>query len=436
MENIDSLYSKFLASTGISTDSRDRVEGTLFFALKGESFNGNKFAAAALESGASWAVVDEPKVAVDQRYILVEDVLESLQQLALHHRRQFTIPILSLTGSNGKTTTKELIATVLSTKHKVLYSEGNFNNHIGAPLTLLRLTKEFDLAVIEIGSSAPGEIAKLVSIVEPNYGLITNIGKAHLLGFHSLDGVIKEKGELFNWVAKGGGTLFYNVDDPIIEQMVNQKEGVNRVPYGLTLSAAKIEHAPSNSPYLNLKLADSIIVKSKFVGNYNSINILAALKVGEYFGCNLADSVAAIEHYTPTNMRSQLVEGAHNRLIVDAYNANPVSMKLSLESFIKLSGNNKGVILGDMRELGEDSAIEHIALLELVEKLNFNLVFLVGLELSSAAKKSPHLLNHAKLFDNVGHLVEWLKENPVAGKTILIKGSRGIELERCIDLIK
>ncbi|MFA5712866.1 MAG: UDP-N-acetylmuramoyl-tripeptide--D-alanyl-D-alanine ligase [Bacteroidales bacterium] len=435
MSNIESIYNKFLSSKGVTTDSRERREGTLFFALQGESFDGNQFAADALKNGAEWAVVDNPKVVEDERYILVEDSLKTLQQLAHRHRREFSIPILALTGSNGKTTTKELIAAVLSTKYRVLYPSGSFNNHIGVPLTLLGLNSGHEVAVIEVGSSAPGEIASLLSIIEPTLGLITNIGKAHLLGFNSIEGVIAEKGELYNSIEKRGGTLFYNVEDPTLAKMLSSKEGVEKIAYGLALWGLKIVTPQKGGVFLTVELEDGSTIHTKFVGEYNAINILAALTVGRHLGCTLQNSIGAIERYTPSNMRSQYIGADKNTIILDAYNANPVSMRLSIESFSKIESNKKGVILGDMRELGSGSAIEHKSLLESIKKLNFNPIILVGNEMVKASKDDPYFAERGRSFRSVESLVEWLKESPIEGRVLLIKGSRGIELERALPLL-
>ena len=361
---LSALYQIFLDCQLVTTDSRNCPEGSLFIALKGESFNGNAFAGKALETGCAYAVIDESEYAIegDQRYILVDDCLQTLQQLANYHRRQLGTRVIGITGTNGKTTTKELISAVLSQSHNILYTLGNLNNHIGVPSTLLRLKAEHDLAVIEMGANHPGEIKFLSEIVEPDCGIITNVGKAHLEGFGSFEGVIKTKGELYNFLRKKeGSTVFIHHDNAYL---MNIAEGLNLIPYGTEDDLYVNGRITGNSPYLTFewkagKDGKSYQVQTQLIGEYNFPNALAAITIGRFFGVEDAKINEALAGYTPQNNRSQLKKTDDNTLIIDAYNANPTSMMAALQNFRNMEVPHKMLILGDMRELGAESAAEH-----------------------------------------------------------------------------
>ena len=433
MENISYLYGLFLSSAGISTDSRSIVPGSLFFALKGENFDGNKFASKALESGAAYAIVDDPEVQQGKNHILVKDVLYTLQQLAMYHRKQFNIPVFALTGSNGKTTTKELITKVLSVKYNVLSTTGNLNNHIGVPLTILKIDNTIQAAVIEMGASAPGEIMTLAKIAQPTAGLVTNVGKAHLLGFGSFEGVRKTKGELYDYIAQTGGTALYNTDNPITKEMAASRGNLAAIPYGASISGSRILETTPQEPYLRVLMGTGETLNTKIIGSYNIDNILAALAVGELYKCDRLLSIKAIESYIPSNNRSQLVKGENNNLVVDAYNANPTSMKAALENFESMKTSAKGVVLGDMLELGKDSAKEHLEILRMLENMNMDHIFLVGKEFAQAAQGYSYYQKRALITENSLQLKDYLDNHKTKGVTYLIKGSRGIRLERIIE---
>lgn len=428
-----SLYQIFLDCSGVTTDSRNCPQGSLFIALKGESFNGNVFAAQALEDGCAYAIVDEAECVVpgDKRFILVDNCLETLQQLANFHRRQLGTRIIGITGTNGKTTTKELMATVLSKAHHVLCTQGNLNNHIGVPLTLLRLKAEHDLAVIEMGANHPGEIKFLVHIAEPDFGIITNVGKAHLEGFGSFEGVIRTKGELYDYLRnKDHSHVFIHHDNSYLMGMSN---GLNLVPYGTDDTLYVNGRVTDNSPYLTFewkmgKDGTPHKVKTQLIGEYNFPNALAAATVGHFFGVSPDDIDKALEEYTPQNNRSQLKKTERNTLIIDAYNANPTSMMAALENFRNMKMEHKMLILGDMRELGAESAAEHQKIVDYIKECNSDKVFLVGEQFASA--------NHEfQTFHDAPGLIAYLLENVPAGFTILIKGSNGIKLSTVIDYL-
>ena len=400
------LYKKFTEHPIVTTDSRDCPEGSIFFALKGESFNGNQYAAAALEKGCAYAVIDEAQYAEDDRYIVVSDVLTTLQQLANEHRRQLGTPIIGITGTNGKTTTKELIATVLSKKYNVLYTQGNFNNHIGVPKTLLRLTKEHDIAVIEMGANHPGEIKTLVEIVEPNCGLITNVGKAHIEGFGSFEGVIKTKGELYDNLRKRADSkVFIDTENPYL---MGISEGLNLVPY------VKGE-VTACDPFLRFKWEGGE-VQTHLIGAYNMKNMLAAATVGLHFGVTPEQINEALAGYVPSNNRSQLTITEHNRLIVDTYNANPTSMMAALNNFVLMSVEPKMAILGEMGELGSISGEEHQKIINFLQEHHIENVWLVGKEFGKI--ESPY-----RKFADVGEVKSTLATERPEGQYILIKGS-------------
>ena len=411
------LYSLFLKQRAITTDSRDCPKGSIFFALKGDTFNGNAYAASALEKGCAYAVIDEAEYAADDRYIVVPDVLTTLQQLANEHRKALGTPIVGITGTNGKTTTKELVATVLGKKYNVLYTQGNFNNHIGVPKTLLQLTEEHNMAVIEMGANHPGEIKTLVNIVEPDCGLITNVGKAHLEGFGSFEGVIKTKGELYDFLREHKGKVFIDWEN---EHLMNISSGLDLIPYvkGEVLDCA---------PYLHFKW-DGGEIMTHLIGAYNIKNMMAAATVGLHFGVPVADINNALAGYIPSNNRSQLTITEKNKLIVDTYNANPTSMMAALQNFSIMQVSPKMAILGDMRELGEVSEAEHKKVVDFLTaeeakaKDGEFLVWLVGSEFSKTSC-------HFRKFPDVAAVKKALEEEGVpTGYHILIKGSNGIRL--------
>lgn len=428
---IKKLHALFMeCSGGVTTDSRNVSADSLFVALKGENFDGNKFADQALEQGAKYALVSSGTPS--DRKFFVEDTLEALQTLAMYHRSRFDIPVIALTGTNGKTTTKELVTAVLSSTFRVTATQGNLNNHIGVPLTLLRINSETQVAVVEMGANHPGEIALLANIALPNAGLVTNVGSAHLEGFGSFDGVKRAKGELYDYLQRTADFVFYNADDTIITSMVEARPDLKRIPYGVSYSGAEVIPAQSRNPYLRLKLNDSYILESHLVGNYNADNVMAALAVGEYMKVTPEAARKAVESYIPSNHRSQLYSTQDNMLILDTYNANPSSMKASLDNFRKSAFESKGVILGDMRELGTESAAEHLKVLEFLRNSfgdSLSPVILVGSEFS----KYERDFSGFSFFTDVDVLITYLENNRIKGKTLLLKGSHGINLPKAIN---
>ena len=422
------LYQKYCdCGYKVTTDSRAVKGGEVFFALRGENFDGNTFAVKALESGAAWAVVnDDADLPDDSRFIRVPDPQATLRDLAIWHRthvRGGTLPVIGLTGTNGKTTTKNLIASVLERKYRVTATQGNLNNDIGVPLSLLSVTPETEIAVIEMGANHPDDIEKLVKVSQPDYGLITNVGRAHLLGFGSFEGVKQAKGALYRWLGSHpGGLIFLNEDDADLRQMASA-EPCHFFGYGLEYQGASVLPTSPEAPFLRLSVKGTE-VRTQLVGAYNATNVLAALAVGEYFGVPFADAVAAAEGYVPANQRSQLVRTEHNTLIVDAYNANPSSMRAALENFAAMDAPLKLALLGDMRELGAESVAEHAKIVDLLKGYGLP-AMLVGEEFAKAlagAKDFP-------CFPDSPSLAQWLAANPVSGTAILVKGSRGIKME-------
>jgi UDP-N-acetylmuramoyl-tripeptide--D-alanyl-D-alanine ligase len=435
---IEQLYTHFKGHPLVCTDTRGIIPGSIFFALKGGNFNGNQFAEQALNSGCSLAVIDEAAYKKDDRYFLVEDVLAALQQLSNHHRRQLAIPVIGITGSNGKTTSKELLNAVLSKKYKVQATKGNLNNHIGVPLTLLSVTEEHEIAIIEMGANHQGEIELLSSIAEPDFGIITNIGKAHLEGFGGIEGVKKGKSELYKFIQQKKGKVFVHGDDEVlIELSVNNDKvtyGTKKL-YDIVGSMASANGSEFISfqwatRYTAASLGRSEMVNTQLVGVYNYYNLLCAACVGNYFKVEDAEINKALSEYAPSNNRSQLYKTKHNTLILDYYNANPSSMSLALENFAGLGHSNKMVILGDMLELGEESAKEHDAIVELLRQKNLANSLLVGPLFMEAGKK-----NKLKTFATSDDAMNYLMEHPVKDTAILIKGSRGIKLEKVVDLL-
>ncbi len=424
--NIDSLYEIFLQHPKVSTDSRDIPENGLFFALKGPNFNGNAFAADALSKGAAYAVVDEAEFATGPRTLLVPDVLSTLQNLARNHRRNSTARIVSLTGSNGKTTTKELIAAVLGSHYTILATRGNLNNHIGVPLTLLRIQPETEYAIVEMGANHQGEIAALCEIAEPDFGYITNFGKAHLEGFGGVEGVIKGKSELYRFIRGVGGTLFMNADDPIQREKLS--DYVHKVGFSTADNTYFIIEDLGADPEVSLRF-EEIEIHSQISGGYNFSNCAAAVTMGKYFNVPPKKIKAAIEAYVPENNRSQIISQGGLEIILDAYNANPSSMQVALESFDNRKAPRKIAILGDMFELGEDAAEEHKAIGRQAMALNLDQLYLVGENFADTELDAPR-------FRDFTALSAALQANPIVGPAaILIKGSRGMALERVLELI-
>jgi UDP-N-acetylmuramoyl-tripeptide--D-alanyl-D-alanine ligase len=424
--SITELYQIYLKYPAVQTDSRKVQQGGIFFALKGDNFNGNIFAAKALDDGAVYAVVDDASVVQDERYILTEDVLTALQQLASHHRSQLNIPVIAITGSNGKTTTKELLTTVLAAKFKTYATEGNLNNHIGVPLTLLKIKPDAEMAIVEMGANHIGEIASYCEIANPNFGLITNCGKAHLEGFGSLEGVRKAKGELYDHLRNFDGTIFRNADLDYLQEMAHDIK--EQITYG-TGNAKIIGKAIGDTAMLQVVILSSgleVQIQTQLVGNYNLPNVLAAVAVGNYFGIDIDTIKKALEQYQPSNSRSQWIEKGDNKIILDAYNANPSSMKLALENLAGMQADHKWLLLGAMKEMGNESMAEHQALADLAAKLGFKNVILTGTEFAS--------VNHGYTwFATSAEVRDYLFQHPIHHSTILIKGSRGSKMELTLE---
>ena len=426
--SIIDLYDLFIHNPQITTDSRNCPKGSIFFALKGDKFDGNQYAGKALASGCVYAVIDNPDYYIGERTILVDNVLKTLQQLAHHHRKVLGLPIIGITGTNGKTTTKELLAAVLSTKFNLLYTEGNFNNHIGVPLTLLRLTHDHELAVIEMGASHPGDIKELVDIVHPNYGIITNVGRAHLEGFGSFEGVIRTKGELYDYIRRSKGKIFIKKENEYLQSIA---KGIEQITYGNGDDAFASGQVVSCDPFLvfNWKQQGKLhTVETHIIGSYNLDNVLAAVAVGRFFKIPAERISRAIAAYEPTNNRSQFKKTDNNELIIDAYNANPSSMKVALDNFITMPVQPKAIILGDMRELGPTSDELHAEVVAQIKKGQFDKVFLCGEHFSKVGKEfSPFATTEA--------MVEELRKQPLKGYHILIKGSHSMGLEKLADIL-
>jgi UDP-N-acetylmuramoyl-tripeptide--D-alanyl-D-alanine ligase len=431
------LYQLYLQHPVVCTDTRNIIPGSLYFALKGPNFNANSFANEALQKGAVYAIIDDEKEYAEG-CILVKDVLKTLQELAVMHRDSFNIPVIAITGTNGKTTTKELISTVLAVKYKVLSTKGNLNNHIGVPLTLLSLKKEsapagsdgHEIAVIEMGANHVGEIAMLCNVAKPIFGIITNIGKAHLEGFGSYEGVIKAKSELYDYIRNNKGKVFVNGDDALL---MKHSEGIDRVTYS-TSKGAMLVGTPDTSSFLARGEIDtgfeSLMIESRLAGSYNFTNIMAASLIGFCFGIKLNAIKIAIEGYAPSNNRSQIIKKGSNTIWLDAYNANPDSMKAAIEHFINDNGNAKTLILGDMFELGEASGKEHQAIADLIAGYaGWNAVYLIGKEFSKV--NSSNVIK----FINLDELLEQLKLKPIENNIILVKGSRGMAMEKVLEVL-
>lgn len=432
MENMQHLFQLFYDSTGVSTDTRKISEGNLYIALKGENFNGNKFAKQALENGAKYAIVDEKEYADSSSIFFVENGLTFLQQLANHHREKFSIPVLGITGSNGKTTTKELIAAVLSEKFNILYTAGNLNNHIGVPLTLLRLTNQHDIAIIEMGASKPGDIEELTTIANPTHGIITNIGNAHLEGFGGPEGVIKTKKELYDSIESIGGTLFINADDEVLGSVL--PKDIETISYGeddeANIQGKLDEFIPEVVFSWKSQHGKGLAIKTHIIGKYNFYNMLAAVAIGDYFEVVDTDINRAIQNYIPKNNRSQVENTAHNKLILDAYNANPTSVKSSLESFHAMPNQDKFFILGDMKELGTNSLDFHKEIVSLTKKLDLQGVF-VGEEYYKISQQDQSIM----AFKSTEEASVFLQTAKPMNNLILLKGSRSIGLEVLKDIL-
>lgn len=426
---ISELYELYLHNPKVTTDSRNCPFGSIFFALKGENFDGNQYASKALDSGCAYAVIDNPDYITGDRTILVDNVLKTLQQLAHRHRKALGTPVIGITGSNGKTTTKELLAAVLSTKYNLLYTEGNLNNHIGVPLTLLRLNHQHEMAIIEMGASHPGDIKELAEIAAPNYGIITNVGQAHLEGFGSFEGVIKTKGELYDYIRQTKGKIFIKKENEYLQPIA---KGIEQISYGTDESSFASGKVASCSPFLifDWKQQGKIhTVETHLIGSYNLDNVLVAVAIGRYFKIPAERISRAIASYEPNNNRSQFKETEHNKLIIDAYNANPSSMKAAIDNFAAMQVDSpKAVILGDMRELGETSDALHAEIVKQIEQAGFDKVYLCGEHFSSTGSSFMH-------FPNIEELMSELTKNPLEGYHILIKGSRGMTLEKTLSLL-
>ena len=428
--NISELYQIFLASSGVCTDTRAIRKNQLFFALKGEHFDGNAFALKALEAGACFAVVNRSVEADDPRLIKVDDTLEALKALATWHRLQLRIPVIGLTGTNGKTTTKELIRTALGAAYRVTATEGNLNNEIGVPLSVLKIGPRAQIAIIEMGASHPEDLKPLLAVAQPNLGLITNVGKAHLLGFGSFEGVKHAKGLLYDYLKEHGGVVFANGDDPVLAGMLAER-GMEAIRY--SMEGVKVKA----TPFLEMDFGDAVL-ETQLVGAYNANNVLAALKLAWYFDVPTEDALAAIASYVPSNNRSQLLKTEKNTVIIDAYNANPSSMAVALDNLALCEGP-KVALLGDMRELGADSQTEHKRIVERLQsvissansvissEVEKTLALLVGEEFTKAAEGTPF-----KTFAKSEDLANYLAEHPLKGYTVLVKGSRGIQMEKVI----
>ncbi|MBE6238145.1 MAG: UDP-N-acetylmuramoyl-tripeptide--D-alanyl-D-alanine ligase [Bacteroidales bacterium] len=445
---IQEIYDTFKSCVGVTTDTRTLKGGEMFFALKGENFDGNEYALNALDAGASYAVVNETSVIAqtsdDPRLIKVSDTLQTLQELARWHRCMTFVEgkpltVIALTGTNGKTTTKELIKAVLSEKYNVTATEGNLNNSIGVPLTLLKINKDTQLAVVEMGASHPGDIKELVDIALPNYGLITNVGKAHLLGFGSFEGVKKTKGELYDYLRRTADKVFLNVDNPHLCSMAHERNLHSDperpysliLPYGLEYQQAKVLHSDVEHPFLRIEIENRII-STNLVGSYNADNVMAALCVGCHFGVSFDQAVKAVEAYMPSNNRSQMMKTERNTLIVDAYNANPTSMAAALDNFSTVQADYRIAMLGDMLELGDDSLHEHQEIIGKALACGAQKICLVGEEFRKALDKSVETGNLMH-FMTSEDLADWIGTEDISGAVVLIKGSRGVKMEKIIE---
>ena len=424
-----SIYEYYSKAYKVSTDSRQVEKDAVFFALKGEHFDGNDFALEVAEKGiASLVVADRESLPNHPRIMKVQDALLTLQGLALYHRLLMKLKVIGITGTNGKTTTKELVSAVLAKKYNILYTQGNYNNHLGVPLTLLRATPGTQIAVVEMGANHPGEINHLCKIADPNYGIITNIGRAHLEGFGNFQGVVNTKNELYQYLREHHGMAFVNKDNDLLMQL---SEGLDRYTYGTDEADTVVKpYKFQHHPYLSVQNFYTGVIATQLVGDYNFENVAAAIGVGNYFEVDDDDIVRALQDYKPTNSRSQVIKG-RNTIVMDAYNANPTSMNASVRSFREICGERPLLILGDMRELGEASETEHKTILHLLKELGFHEAFLVGPNFGQY-NDNPEYLTFATSDD----LASYLESHPVSQRHILVKGSRGIQLERILPQIQ
>ena len=429
---INDLYALFLASKGVNTDTRTLEPGQIFVALKGETFDGNAYAAKALEAGAAYAVVNDYVQGDDPRLLKFPDTLRTLKELAAWHRQHLDIPVIGLTGTNGKTTTKELIREVLATHFTVAATKGNLNNDIGVPLTVLGIGADADIAVVEMGANHPDDISALTWVSQPAYGLITNVGKAHLLGFGSFEGVKKAKGQLYDWLSAHDGQAFVNVDDDNLYEMAISRP-LSIIPYGVAGEDAEILPTSAENPFLRMSIGGEVL-ETKLVGAYNAANVMAALAVGRQFGVPLADGLAAIAAYTPSNSRSQMTRTERNVVIEDAYNANPSSMAASLDNFALLQADCKIALLGDMRELGEDSVKEHVKILKKLDDCGLTHACLVGDEFRKALDEAG-TPDYVKWFPTSDDLASALAQRPLSGATVLVKGSNSLKMGKVLPTL-
>lgn len=430
--HIEQIYKTFLAHPQITTDSRVLTKSGLFFALKGENFDGNKFAQKAIDNGCAFAIIDNPEFATDKNFIVVKDVLETLQELAIYHRNKINNPVIGITGSNGKTTTKELLVAVLSKKFNVSYTQGNLNNHIGVPLTILSFNNDTEMGIVEMGANHSGEISTLCEIAKPDYGIITNVGRAHLEGFGTFENIIKTKKELFDYIAIHHGKVFYNANDDIIKNLVSDNK-LDAVPYGNKENSRVYGHVDKSELSLKLKVFidnKDYNVNTNLIGDYNLDNILASVAIGHYFDIDNQLIIDTVESYKPDNNRSQLVKTEFNQLFLDAYNANPTSVKAAINNFENINIPNKCLILGDMFELGVNAVNDHYEIIQIIKKSSYDKIILVG-DIFSGLEVNDGILQ----FKNVDFLKEWLNKNPIKESNILIKGSRGNQLERIIEFL-
>jgi len=432
--DIQSLYQIYKQYPNITTDTRKIGKDSIFFALKGANFNGNTFAENAIEMGAKYVVIDEDIYQKDERYILVDDVLSTLQQLANYHRHQLHIPIIGVTGTNGKTTTKELLYAVVSQKFKAYATKGNLNNHIGVPLTLLAIDDSIELAIIEMGANHLKEIAFLCGIAEPTHGLISNVGKAHLEGFGSFEGVKTTKGELYDWLQDHQGVLFLQADNPHLKEMAAARQITDIVTYGFSENNQVIGKLLKANPLLQIEwqkkgTTDSYIVNTQLTGSYNTENFLAAIAVGLHFDISAAAINRGIEAYTPTNNRSQVMKTAHNTLICDYYNANATSMSAALDNIRIIDADKKAIVLGDMFELGEESFEEHKKIVENVRSIPADRKIFVGKEFF------VHRYEGGEFYETTAEAKQAIRETPVMNSTVLLKASRGMAFENLVELL-
>lgn len=425
MNDLEIIYELYKRAYTVTTDSRTITPGCVFVALKGEHFDGNDFALKVAEEGvAACVIADRKDLPKHDRLFVVDNSLKALQELAKHHRNMLGLPIIGITGTNGKTTTKELLSAVLSKRYNIVFTQGNFNNQLGVPLTLLRIKPETELAIVEMGASHPGDIDELTNLGEPNYGIITNIGRAHLEGFGGFEGVIRTKNEMYQYIAAHKGMLFVNKDN---ELLMGLAKDINKVTYGTQKDADVQGKILSANPYLSVEWKDYHI-DTQLVGDYNFENVMAAICIGTYFKVDDNDIVKALSSYCPTNNRSQVIETGKNRVVMDAYNANPTSMSYAVKNFRNICKDGNLLILGAMRELGEESENEHKMIIKLIQELGFKNVYLVGQEFSKCSVNSEF-----SSFDNVEELAQYLQQHPVSGYDILVKGSNSVHLNKLID---